>query len=115
MTYDDDADDQLRCYFRYSKRAPPMDYVDHKNAKVAAVQTVQKGVVTGTKKQQQQGGGGSAFKFLFEHFGGRAKVMTRIMRKVRTMMMVMMMLMMVMMVMMVMAMMRMRMMVMWLL
>jgi len=63
----DDDQGLFWCYFRYSSKSPPMNYVEHKNAKVNFVQTIEKARVTSEKR------GGGSFKFLFEHFGGRYK------------------------------------------
>ena len=62
----DDDQGLFWCYFRFSAKAPPIDYVDHKNTRINGVQTVENRKVTATK-------GKTAFDFNFEHFGGRYK------------------------------------------
>ena len=62
----DDDQGLFWCYFRYSRRAPPMDYVDHKNTRVSSVQTVERGQVVHRYP-------GKNFTFRWEHFGGRFK------------------------------------------
>jgi len=71
----DDDQGLFWCYFRFSVRAPPMDYIDHKNTRLFGVQTVEKTKVVSTTK--------GGFSFLFEHFGGRYKVRARALREQR--------------------------------
>eukprot|EP00614_Pseudopedinella_elastica_P017628 CAMPEP_0172651470 /NCGR_PEP_ID=MMETSP1068-20121228/242826_1 /TAXON_ID=35684 /ORGANISM="Pseudopedinella elastica, Strain CCMP716" /LENGTH=342 /DNA_ID=CAMNT_0013465865 /DNA_START=40 /DNA_END=1068 /DNA_ORIENTATION=- len=67
----DDDQGLFWCYFRYAKRAPSIDYIDHKNSRMNSVQTISKGQVIDNDSSPE-------VQFLVRAFRGKVQALARV-------------------------------------